>query len=92
MTVFLAEIALYTLSFFFWLIVGRVILDVLVTVFAGGRPNFFTELFARGTDPLFAVVRLLTFGKVSEGLIPVVTMALLLLLRLPLAPLLAGTQ
>jgi hypothetical protein len=35
---------------------------------------------------------LLTFGKVSEGLIPVGTMALLLWVCLPLAPLLASAQ
>ena len=80
-----AHVANFTLSFFFWMMVGRLALAVL----ARGRTNFFTELFRTATMPVFVVVRRITPSAVSDRHIPVLSLPLLLALRILLLPYLA---
>jgi uncharacterized protein YggT (Ycf19 family) len=80
----LAQLLLYALSLLFWLIIGRAVL----TMLAGGRENFITGLFKRGTDPVFRLVRWVTPRFVPDAFIPLLSLLLLVLLRLPLLPLL----
>ena len=87
MVVLFAHLLNFALSLFFWLIIGRAVLGLL----SGGRSNFFTDLFRRGTDPLFAVVRRLTPRFIPDGSIPALSLLLLVVLRFALLPwLLAG--
>ena len=80
----LAQLLNFALSFFFWLIVGRFLLGLLV----GDRPNFFMDLFRRGTDPVYALVDRVTLGRVAPRYIPWLSLLLLGVLRLLLLPLL----
>ena len=82
----LAELAYITVEFFFWMMVGRLVLALL----SGGRTTFFTELFRRGTYPVTYVVRRMTPAFVPDPHIPVLSLPLLLALRILLAPLLHG--
>ena len=84
MITLLAEVVNFTLAFFFWMMLGRIVLGVL----SGGRTTFFTELFLRGTYPVFFVVRRITPAFVPDPHIPVLSLPLLLALRILLAPLL----
>jgi uncharacterized protein YggT (Ycf19 family) len=84
MIALLAQLLNFALALFFWLIIGRFVLQFLV----GGRRNFFTELFRRGTDPLFRAVRWITPRFVGDGAIPWLTLLLLVVLRVLLLPLL----
>jgi hypothetical protein len=77
-----------TLEFFIWLILGRIALRLLMALLGAQQTNFFTELFRRGTDPLFYVVRRATFGRVTDRYIPLLTLLLLFLLRVPFVRLL----
>ena len=88
MIAFVVQLVNYALAFLFWLIVGRYVLDLLV----GGRQNFFTDLFHRGTDPVFAVVRRITPGFIDSRHIPWISLALLMVLRVLLLPLLRGAE
>ena len=80
----LAQLLNFALSFFFWLIVGRFLLGLLI----GDRPNFFMDLFRRGTDPVYALVGRLTLGRVAPRYLPWLSLLLLGVLRLLLLPLL----
>ena len=84
MIAFVVQLLNFALSVLFWLILGRYVLDLLV----GDRRNFFTDLFRRGTDPVFAVVRRITPAFVGSRHIPWISLLLLVLLRLLLLPLL----
>ena len=84
MIAFVAQLVNFALSLFLWLIVGRFVLELLV----GGRRNFFTDLFRRGTDPVFSLVRRVTPRSVSDRYIPWVSVVLLVALRLMLYPML----
>ena len=84
MITLLAEVVNFTLAFFFWMMLGRLVL----TVLSGGRTTFFTELFRRATYPVFFVVRRITPAFVPDPHIPVLSLPLLLALRILLAPLL----
>ena len=84
MMAIIAQLVNFALSLFLWLIVGRFVLDLLV----GGRQNFFTDLFRRGTDPVYALVRRATPRRVADRYIPWLTVLTLVLLRLLLLPLL----
>jgi uncharacterized protein YggT (Ycf19 family) len=87
MITLIAHLLNYALSLFFWLIIGRAVLGLL----SGGRANFFTDLFRRGTDPVFRLVRRVTPGFIPDGSIPALTLLLLVVLRFALLPwLLAG--
>jgi uncharacterized protein YggT (Ycf19 family) len=80
----LAELVNFALALLFWLIIGRWVLRLLV----GQRENFFTELFRRGTDPAFRLVRRLLPSLVPDRYIPLWTLLLVALARLALLPLL----
>jgi uncharacterized protein YggT (Ycf19 family) len=83
----IAHLLNFALSLFFWLIIGRAVLGLL----SGGRSNFFTDLFRRGTDPVFAVVRKVTPKFVPDGSIPILSLLLLVVLRFALLPWLLPT-
>jgi len=79
----------YTLYFFRWLIIGR----VLVLLMAGGRQNVLVDFFVRFTQPLYDLVKkLFPFTRIPpekqgtgwgriDGLVPFVTIALLWLIE-----------
>lgn len=79
---FVAQLAYVTVEFFFWMMLGRLVLGLL----SGGRTTFFTELFRRATDPVVLVVRKITPGFVPDPHIPLLSLPLLLALRILLAP------
>ena len=74
----------FALATLFWLIVGRFALKVI----SGGRTTFISEVFRRGTDPWFGLVRRITPGGVSDRHIPILGLLLIVNLRLFLSPLL----
>ncbi len=74
----------YTLSFLFWLILGRALLNAMT----GGRRNFFSEAMGRVTDPVIFAVRCVVPAFVDDRYIPLLTLPLLLALRIILLPLL----
>ena len=78
----------FALSLLGWLIVGRWVLELLVR----GRQNFVTDLFRRGTDPAFALVRRLTPRFIGDRYIPLVTLVLVVVLRIALLPLLLSQE
>jgi uncharacterized protein YggT (Ycf19 family) len=78
----LLDLAYVTVEFFFWMMLGRLVLAVL----SGGRTTFFTELFRRGTQPVTYVVRRMTPSFVPDAHIPLLSLPLLLALRILLAP------
>ena len=82
MLAIVAHLLNVALALLFWLIVGRAILGVL----SGGRSNFFSDLFKRSTDPLFALVRRITPRFIPDGSIPALSLFLLLALRFALLP------
>lgn len=60
-----------------WLIIGRYILFFLTS----GKRGFMMDFFVRFTDPLFKITRrILPFLR--EGLIPFVTIILIILIRI----------
>ena len=78
----LAALAYFTVEFFFWMMLGRLVLGLL----SGGRTTFFTELFRRATAPIVLVVRRITPALVPDAHIPLLSLPLLLALRILLAP------
>ena len=83
MPTFVATLLLYTLDFFFWMMLGRIALAVI----SGGRRTFFTDLFRTATAPAFFVVRKITPASVSDFHIPILSLPLLLTLRILVASL-----
>ena len=79
----ISDLAYLTVEFFFWLMLGRLVL----TLLSGGKTTFFTELFRRGTSPVTYVVRRMTPAFVPDAHIPLLSLPLLLALRILLAPL-----
>jgi hypothetical protein len=74
----LAEIVNFTLSFFMWMLIGRLALGLI----SGGRETFFTTLFRNATLPVTATVRRITPRSVGDGHIPILSLPLLLALRI----------
>lgn len=85
-TFFVAQLVNYALALFFWLILGRLAL----TVLTGGRQGFFMGVFVKGTEPVFAVVRLLTGGRLGDRAVALLALVLIAVLRIALLPALAG--
>ena len=83
MLFFVATVLLYTIDFFFWMMLGRLALAVI----SGGRRTFFTDLFRKATAPAFFLVRRITPASVSDFHIPILSLPLLLALRILIAPL-----
>lgn len=81
MLTLLATLLLYTLDFFFWMMLGRLALAVI----SGGRRTFFTDLFRKATAPAFYLVRTITPASVSDFHIPILSLPLLLTLRILVA-------
>ena len=86
MTFVVAQLVNYALALVFWLIIGRLAL----TVLTGGRQGFFMGVFVKGTEPVFAVVRLLTGGRLGDRGVAVLALVLIVVLRIALLPALAG--
>lgn len=82
--VVVAHLLNFALSLLIWLIIGRAVLRFLV----GDRRNFIVDLFRLATDPLFRLIRRLTPRFVGDGLIPWLSILVLLALRVALLPLL----
>ena len=72
----------YTIDFFLWFMVGRVVLGFL----SGRKRTFFTELFRKATFPAFWLVRRLTPASVGDEHIPILSIPLLLALAILLRP------
>jgi hypothetical protein len=72
----------YTSLFFFWFMLGRVVLAVI----SGGKRTFFSDLFQRATFPAFWVVRRVTPSSVGDKHIPILSIPLLLALVILLRP------
>jgi hypothetical protein len=72
----------YTVEFFLWFMLGRVVLGVL----SGGKRTFFTDLFRKATFPVFWVVRRLTPASVGDRHIPLLSIPLLIALAILLRP------
>jgi hypothetical protein len=81
---FVAQLVNYLLALLFWLIIGRLAL----TVLTGGRQGFFMGVFVKGTEPVFAVVRMLTGGRLGDRGVALLALVLIVVLRLALLPLL----
>ena len=81
MLVLAATLLLYTIDFFFWMMLGRIALAVI----SGGRHTFFTDLFRTATAPAFFVVRKITPATVSDFHIPILSLPLLLAVRILVA-------
>lgn len=79
----LAQLLNFALSLVFWMILGRVML----TLITGGRDNFFLGVMRKGTDPVYAVVRALTGGRLGEGVVTALALVLVIVLRIALLPL-----
>ena len=71
-----------------WLILGRYALKLI----SFGRQTFFSDLFAKGTDPWFRVVRRITPAAVGDGHIPMLGVLLIFNLLLLLDILRAVTR
>lgn len=92
MNIYIYQLINYTLSFFMWMVAGR----VLVTLLTGGKQTFINGLFQKITDPVYAVVRtVLPFTKVPDekqgtlwwligGCIPFFSIGIIIILRLAL--------
>jgi hypothetical protein len=83
-----AEVVNMVLATMFWLIIGRYAL-VLISF---GRTTFISDIFRRGTDPWFKLVRRLTPAAISDRHVPILGLLLIVNLRLLLAPILALGQ
>jgi hypothetical protein len=83
---FIAQLVNYALALCFWLIIGRLAL----TVLTGGRQGFFMGVFVKGTEPVYAVVRLITGGRLGDRGVALLALVLIVVLRIALLPALAG--
>jgi hypothetical protein len=72
----------YTIEFFLYFMVGRVVLSLL----SGGKQTFFTELFSKATFPVFWLVRRLTPSSVGDQHIPILSVPLLIAVYILLRP------
>jgi uncharacterized protein YggT (Ycf19 family) len=72
----------YTIEFFLWFMIGRVVLSVL----SGGKTTFFTELFRKATFPVFWLVRRITPSSVGDQHIPILSVPLLIAIYIILRP------
>jgi YggT family protein len=76
MNIYIIQFINYTLSFFMWMILGRVIL----TLMLGGRQNVVTGIFAKITDPVYRITRkILPFAK--ESCVPAYSVFIILIIR-----------
>lgn len=76
MKIWIVQIVNYTLALFMWLIIGRYILVFLT----GGKKSFMMDFFVKFTDPLYKVTRRV-FPFLKEGLVPLATIILIILIR-----------
>jgi hypothetical protein len=88
MKIYIYQLINYTLSFFMWMILGRVILTLMI----GERQNALFALFDKVTGPVFWVTRkIVPFAR--GRWIPVLSILLIIVLRLVLVIAFApGTQ
>lgn len=77
MNIYIIQIINYTLSFFMWMILGRVILRLI----SGNRTTFLSGLFEKVTDPVYRATKtIMPFAK--EGWVPFLSIVLIVILRL----------
>lgn len=77
MKIWIIQIVNYTLSFLMWMIMGRLILNLLI----GNRRNIMVSAFEKLTDPIFRMTkRIVPFAK--ESFIPFWSILFIFLLRL----------
>jgi len=79
MNIFVFQFINYTLSFFMWMILGRILLTLMI----GNRDMIFTRLFQKVTEPVYLVVRK-ALPFVKESCVPFVSVLLIVVLRLVL--------
>lgn len=77
MKIWIVQIVNYTLALFMWLIIGRYILFLLT----GGGKGFMMDFFVKFTDPAFRITRRI-FPFLREGIIPLATIILIILIRI----------
>ncbi|OGW41635.1 MAG: hypothetical protein A2010_14925 [Nitrospirae bacterium GWD2_57_9] len=79
MKIYIIQFVNYTLSFFMWMILGRVVLSVI----SGNRVTFLTGLFEKITEPVYRITRTIApFAK--GGWVPFLSIVLIFLLRIVL--------
>jgi hypothetical protein len=71
----------WVLSIAMYMTIGRVILQVLV----GNQTNAILQIFEIATNPIYNIVRKLTFGKITGIAFPFVVIALLIICRIALS-------
>lgn len=76
-------LASYTVQFFLWFMIGRVVLALI----SGGRRTFFTDIFRLATFPPEWLVRRLTPSFVGDQHIPILSIPLLWAAYILLRPL-----
>jgi uncharacterized protein YggT (Ycf19 family) len=81
MIVSAAQVLSVVLEVLLWLILGRYALKLI----SFGKATFISDLFRRGTDPWFAVVRRITPARVGDNHIPILGVLLVVNLKLVLA-------
>jgi uncharacterized protein YggT (Ycf19 family) len=79
-----AQLVNFLLALVFWMILGR----ILLTAITGGREGFFMGVFRKATDPVYAVVRRVTGGRLGDVAVALVALVLVIALRIALLPLL----
>ena len=80
-TTILVETLNWVLSIGMYLTIGRVILQVLV----GNQKNAILEIFEIATNPIYNIVRKLTFGKINGLAFQFVVVLLLFICRVALS-------
>ena len=80
-TTILVETLNWVFSIGMYLTIGRVILQVLV----GNQKNAILEIFEIATNPIYNIVRKLTFGKINGLAFPFVVVLLLFICRVALS-------
>lgn len=80
MVVGAAQLLSVVLEVLLWLILGRYALKAI----SFGKTTFISDLFRRGTDPWFAVVRRITPAAVGDSHIPILGVLLLVNLKIML--------
>jgi uncharacterized protein YggT (Ycf19 family) len=74
----LVEALNWFLAFLMWTIIGQLILELIT----GGQRTIISEAFRRITGPAFLLVRKIAPPFIGDRFIPVLTLALVIVLRL----------
>lgn len=77
MGIYILQFVNFTLSFFMWLIIGR----IMITLLIGNRQNFMVSFFVRFTEPFYKITRKL-FPFAKESYIPPTAILIIVVLRI----------